>query len=163
PRFVRYDAKLDKERWQRLKARASHVHLSPSALLLAAFAEVLYLWSKTTGFTISLTMFNRLPLHRQVDNIVGDFTLVILVAVEAQWAGTFENRARAVQEQLWETIERRFVSGITVLREIARSRKMTPNALTPVVLTSTLFEEAVSDQSASQDDLKGHQVYGISQ
>ena len=56
--------------------------LTPPAVLLAAFAEVLAAWSKSPRFTLNLTLFNRLPLHPQVDELVGDFTSLTLLAVD---------------------------------------------------------------------------------
>ncbi len=82
PRFVRRTGRLDREAWARLKARGSRAALTPSGVLLAAFAEVLAAWSESPDLTINLTLFNRLPLHPQVDAIVGDFTSLTLLAVE---------------------------------------------------------------------------------
>ena len=47
PHFVRREKCLDKLLWKRLKQRASQVNLTPSGILLAAFAEVLTRWSKS--------------------------------------------------------------------------------------------------------------------
>ena len=48
-------------------------------------------------FTLNLTLFNRLPLHPQVDDMVGDFTSLTLLAVEATPGEPFEERARRLQ------------------------------------------------------------------
>ncbi|HSS78499.1 MAG TPA: amino acid adenylation domain-containing protein, partial [Thermoanaerobaculia bacterium] len=139
PRFSRRSARLTAPRWSVLKRAARSKGLTPSGLLLAAFAEVLAAWSKTPQFTLNITTFNRLPLHPQVDQLVGDFTSLTLVEVDASRAATFELRARQVQEQLWEDLEHRFFSGVRVLRELARSQGRMPGALMPVVFTSLLF------------------------
>ncbi|HVU68773.1 MAG TPA: beta-ketoacyl synthase N-terminal-like domain-containing protein, partial [Ktedonobacteraceae bacterium] len=62
-RFVHRERRPDKERWSRLKARAAQVGLTPSGLLLAAFAEAIGAWCKNPRFTINLSVFHRLPLH----------------------------------------------------------------------------------------------------
>lgn len=58
---------LDKETWQRIKQRGDARGLAPTAVALATFAEVLGCWSEEKRFCINLTLFNRLPLHRQVN------------------------------------------------------------------------------------------------
>jgi non-ribosomal peptide synthetase component F len=37
--------------------RAAHVGLTPSGALLAAFAEILTVWSKSPRFTLNLALF----------------------------------------------------------------------------------------------------------
>jgi amino acid adenylation domain-containing protein len=137
-RFDRRTAMIPAEAWQRLKARAHDAGLTPSGLLLAAFSEVLATWSKSPRFTLNVTLFNRLPLHPQVNHIVGDFTSVNLLAVDAAAGDSFEARAQILQRRLWEDLEHRRVSGVHVLRELARAQGSAPRALMPIVFTSTL-------------------------
>jgi amino acid adenylation domain-containing protein len=162
PHFVGRSGKLEPDTWGRLKHRASQVGVTPSGLLLAAFAEILTLWSKSPRFTINLTLFNRLPLHPQVNQIVGDFTSSTLLAVDNSGQDTFEVRARRIQQQLWDDLEHRYVSGVQVLRELARIQERVSGALMPVVFTSTLIHETLSEQSSPIDWL-GKVVYSISQ
>ena len=74
PHFVRRSHTLTPKNWQQLKQQASQAGITPSGLLLSAFAEILTRWSKQPHFTLNLTLFNRLPLHPEVNRIVGDFT-----------------------------------------------------------------------------------------
>ncbi|MEM9292780.1 MAG: amino acid adenylation domain-containing protein [Acidobacteriota bacterium] len=137
-RFVRHKAILSAERWGRLKARAATTGLTPSGLLLAAFSEVLALWSRARPMTLNLTLFNRLPLHPQVNEVIGDFTSLTLLAVEGQ-GESFAVRARALQRRLLEDLEHRYVSGVEVQRELARRRGGPGgDAAMPIVFTSTL-------------------------
>ncbi len=87
PNFVRHAARLPRVLWSRLKERASRAGLTPSGLLVAAFSEVLGAWSKSPRFTINLTLFNRLPLHPQVNDIIGDFTSLTLLTVDTGLPG----------------------------------------------------------------------------
>jgi amino acid adenylation domain-containing protein/non-ribosomal peptide synthase protein (TIGR01720 family) len=137
PRFARRTGGMEAERWQRLKGRAASEGLTPSALLLAAFAEVLARWSRNSRFLITLTLFQRLPLHPQIDDIVGDFTSLTLLAVDGSPAETFRERARRLQQLLIEDLDHQHVSGVRVLRELAQSAgRRVP--LMPVVFTSLL-------------------------
>jgi pyochelin synthetase len=144
PRFVHREARLDVESWRRLKARAAQAGFTSSCVLLTAFAEVLTTWSKNSRFSINLTVFNRLPLHPEVNSIVGDFTSLTLLAVDTSFPDTFENRARRLQEQLWSDLDHSHYSGIRVMRDLARTRGETIKAMMPVVFTSLLIQDVAS-------------------
>ncbi|HYH45860.1 MAG TPA: acyltransferase domain-containing protein, partial [Thermoanaerobaculia bacterium] len=169
PRFVRHAARLPAEAWSRLKGRASRAGLTPSGVLLAAFSEVLAAWSKSPRFTVNLTLFNRLPLHPQVDDIVGDFTSLNLLAIDSAVPGTFEERARRIQAQLWEDLDHRLVSGVRVMRELLRTPGGLARAAMPVVFTSTLSLAARRDSMAQapgsgpEEGMPGEGGYEISQ
>ena len=156
PRFVRHQRVLDPERWRRLQERGTRAGLTASALLLAAFSEVLAAWAKSPRFTINLTLFNRLPLHPQVNHVVGDFTSLTLLAVEARDGGSFTDRARRLQERLWDDLDHRLFSGVRVLRELARHRGGAPRASMPVVFTSTLSLGAATTPGTGLEDLGVH-------
>jgi amino acid adenylation domain-containing protein/non-ribosomal peptide synthase protein (TIGR01720 family) len=168
PRFVRRYGELKPELWQQLKQRATRAGITPSGVLLAAFAEVLSVWSKSPKFTINLTLFNRLPLHEQVNDIVGDFTSLTLLAVDNSGLETFETRARHIQAQLWADMDHRYLSGVRVLREVSRAEGGKAGATMPVVFTSMLSLPAVETPNSGASDgwslnWLGKQVYGISQ
>ena len=161
PRFVRRAAILEPEPWRRLKRRAHGLGLTPSALLIAAFSEVLAAWSKSPRFTLNVTLFNRLPLHPQVNEIVGDFTSLFLLDVDAAAEPAFEGRARRLQQRLWSHLEHRMVSGVRVLRELRRASGGQAASM-PVVFTSTLGLPERQAQKA-RSILDGETVYSISQ
>ena len=158
PRFVRRSARIEAERWQRINARARQEGLTPTMVLCTAFTEVLAAWSKAPQFTLNVTLFHRLPVHPEVNAIVGDFTSTVLLAVDGGGAASFAERARRVQQQLWNDLEHRYVSGVRVLRDLARQagRRITM----PVVFTSTLGHEG---GAAAPATWLGDLVYGISQ
>jgi amino acid adenylation domain-containing protein len=163
PRFARRTSRLDPDAWSRLRARAAEAGLTPSGVLLAAFGEVLATWSKIPRFTINVTLFNRLPLHPQVKDIVGDFTSVNLLAVDVAAPGDFEARARRLQTQLWEDLEHGGVSGVRVMRELARVHGGAPRATMPIVFTSTLLSSQPGEEEAFPLEWLGEMAYSISQ
>ena len=61
--------------------KAARVHI-PLLSLILIFAEVLGCWSAEKRFCMNLTLFNRLPLHRQVNALVGEFTSNSLSALK---------------------------------------------------------------------------------
>lgn len=53
PHFAHREARLDREHWQWLKAHAAKSGLTPSGVLLTAFAEIITAWSKTAHFSLN--------------------------------------------------------------------------------------------------------------
>ena len=151
PRFIRRLHFLRAAQWARLKQHGARAGVTPSVLLLAAYAEVLSRWSKQQRFTINLTLFNRLSVHEQIMEVVGDFTSLTLLAVEMNAAQSFVERARRLQQQLWEDMDHRAVSGVAVLREMARRAGGARTAM-PVVFTSELnFTEENQDETREEE------------
>jgi epothilone synthetase B len=137
PRFVRRVGRVGAGEWGRLKARGARSGLTPSCVLLGVYAEVLARWSRRQRFMINLTLFNRPEVHEGIGGVVGDFTSLTLLEVDYRAEGeSFEARGRGLQERLWEDLDHRQVSGVAVLRELARS-KGSRQAM-PVVFTSIL-------------------------
>jgi amino acid adenylation domain-containing protein len=162
-RFVPRSATLGTQTWQQLKQRAIRVGATPSGVLLAAFAEILATWSKSPHFTLNLTLFNRLPLHPQVNDIVGDFTSLTLLEVKHSAQETFAARVRRLQEQLWDDLDHRYVNGVQVQRELARKQGGPPRATMPVVFSSALTLEKQGAQQGSPWSWLGTRVYSITQ
>ena len=138
PRYIRRSARIDPATWKSLKEKGSRISLTPSGILLAAYAEVLSIWSKNPRFTINLTLFNRPPLHEQSNDIIGDFTSVSLQEVDNTQPESFESRAKRLKEQLWQDLDHRDFSGVRVLRELSALQGTGPKAIMPVVFTSLL-------------------------
>ena len=155
PRFKRVEGLLPRETWERVKGWASQRGITPTALLLTAYSEALATWSKNRRFTLNLPMANRLPLHPEVDAIVGDFTSVTLLEVDAAGETTFEARARAVRDRLISDIDHRVFSGVRVIREMKKARGDAAAAM-PVVFTSLFLDHG-------QDTPIGEVAYSISQ
>ncbi|MFS0581059.1 amino acid adenylation domain-containing protein [Brevibacillus sp. 179-C9.3 HS] len=161
-RFSRLEARLNRQAWQQLKKRTAEVGLTPSGILLTAYAETLGAWSKSSRFTINLTQFNRLPLHAQVNEIVGDFTTLTLLAVELSAGETILERGRNLQQQLWRDLDHPYVGGVQVQRELAKQTGEHNGVAMPVVFTSALGVEQWSGSDADGKWL-GKLVYNITQ
>ena len=142
-RTQRRAARLDRPTWVRLQQRGQQQGLTANGVLLAAFAEVLTVWSKQPIFTLNLTLFNRLPLHPEVDAVVGDFTTINLLAVDNSQPAPFGERAQRLQKQLWADLDHQIFSGVQVLRELAHQRSATASGVQmPIIFTSGLGFDA---------------------
>lgn len=161
PRFVRHTQRLAADQWKALENQASTLGLTPSGLLLTAYTEVLATWSQSRQFCVNLTTFNRLPLHSQVQDLVGDFTALTLLAVDYRQSAPFAARARQLQQQLWQDLEHSLVSGVSVLREMMAQRQ--EQVSMPVVFTSLLANPQLQERSTFNTAWLGKLVYSIAQ
>jgi len=170
PRFVRRSSTLPAQAWLRIKQRAKDNEVTPSSVLLTAYAEVLGAWSARQDLSLNLTLFDREDVHEDVHRVLGDFTSLLLVAYVPTKAETFTQAARRLQAQLWQDLAHRDVSAVWVLRELAR--RESAGAGMPVVFTSALgmddegslappaaFPRAVWGVSQTPQVWLDHQVY----
>ena len=158
-RFRRRFLQLDNHTWDGLKQRAQKRGLTATIVVMTAYAAVIERWSRKKKFCLNLTVLNRLPLHSQVNDIVGDFTSVNLLAVDWCVENSFSERAKTLEKQLFEDLDHRLFSGVELLREIAR-RRGREAALMPVVFTSAIGLVEPTEGNQLKGKIDGH---GISQ
>ncbi|TKC96364.1 non-ribosomal peptide synthetase [Polyangium fumosum] len=137
PEVLRHAGTLAADAWRRLKGRAAELGMTPTGMLAAAFSEVLRIWSRRQRFSITLTMFRRLPLHAEVNDLIGDFTSTLLLTCDAP-PGGFAARAQHLQARLLEDMNHSHVGGVRVMREVTRARGRMDLDLMPIVFTSLL-------------------------
>ncbi|MFF0114953.1 non-ribosomal peptide synthetase [Streptomyces prasinus] len=161
-RFSQRTVRLDKRAWTALKERASFAGLTPSALLLAAYAEALSAWGAGPRFTVTTTVANRPPVHPRVFQAIGNFSDTVLVELEVDRTRRFEERARAVQRQLRRDLDHRHFSGSDVMAELARRRGGVSGARMPFTFNSAIGH--VGDGvDGSALELFGPEVFTVSQ
>ncbi|MDC7787041.1 amino acid adenylation domain-containing protein [Rhodoplanes sp. TEM] len=140
PAFETLDAEIDPARWSRLQALAGRLAVTPSVLLLAVFGEVLARFSDAPRFCLNTTMYDRRPLHPDVDALVGDFTSTMLFEMEVQPGETWRGLIERLQRDLWRDMEHRACSGLAMAADLARYRGRLDGVPMPVVFTSTLTQ-----------------------
>ncbi|MDH5325118.1 MAG: amino acid adenylation domain-containing protein [Gammaproteobacteria bacterium] len=162
PRFVRRESRLDRETWNNLKKRIRKEGLTPSATLLAAYSEILSRWSQEAHFTLNVTISNRLQMHEEVNHILGDFTSLIMHEVDRRNGDlSFIEFARQQQKLFASDLEHREISGVSVMREWAKRRGLSMQAIMPVVFSSGLIWSG--DDEVGNLEQFGRKVYSISQ
>lgn len=159
---VRRTITLPPDLWRALRDRAAEAGLTPTALLTAAYAEVLSLWGGGDRFTLNLTLANRLPVHPQMDALIGNFTDCLLLPVAIEGDADFKRRALALQDRLREALEHRQFSGIEVMRALGRRSGATRAAPMPFTVNSTLGA-ARDGLDGSAITAFGREVYAVSQ
>ncbi|WP_194911802.1 non-ribosomal peptide synthetase [Catenulispora rubra] len=162
PAFARQHTRLSTEHWSAIKETARSRGLTPSAVLLAAYADVLRRWSKRPELTLNLTLFNRPPSHPRLGEVIGDFTSVVLLESRPESEDSFAGRAKRLHHQLMEDLGHSSFSGVRVLRERARRLGGRPGAAMPVVFTSMIGFDSASNITESAQ-MFGDVVFGASQ
>ncbi|GAA1943631.1 non-ribosomal peptide synthetase [Kitasatospora viridis] len=157
PQFTRREAMIGGRYWRAVADRAREHGLTQSAVLLAAFGEVLGRWSARADLTLNLTLFDRQEVHPDIAHVLGDFTSLLLVPSRPEPGGHWLAQARRVQQELWGALDHREVSAVRLLRELARLNGE-PEVAMPVVFTSAL---GVGGEPASA--LFADYVAGVSQ
>ncbi|GAA0334278.1 amino acid adenylation domain-containing protein [Actinoallomurus spadix] len=135
-RFRRLERTLSADATELLAERARRHGLTSATALLTAYAETVGRWSRASRFTLNVPTVDRLPLHEDIDRVVGDFTSLELLAVDLSEEMPFIERARAIGDRLLEDLEHPLFTGSEVLAELSH-RSGSP-VLMPVVFTSAL-------------------------
>ncbi|WP_425258860.1 amino acid adenylation domain-containing protein [Rubrivivax sp. RP6-9] len=135
--FERVSGQLATEVHDALLERARKHGLTPSAVFLGAFGEVLACWCRRGAFTLTVTLMQRTAEHPDLSRVLGDFTSTVLLAADMTAGDTFAERLLLLQQRLWQDLEHASFSGVEVQRELAR-RRGREAALFPVVFTSTM-------------------------
>lgn len=145
-KFQRLTQRFPAEKWSAAKKKFSTDHeITPSCLLLSAYAETVREWSENRDFTLNVTAFNRQSFHEDAIHIEGDFTSMLFVEAK-DIDGNFIDRAKAIQDEIWDCLEHRYGAGPEALRAYRASNESIGNkALYPIVFTSAISLEL--DQS----------------
>ena len=172
PVFVRRRMSLPPAEWGALKDEARRRGLTPSCVLAAAFAEILRTWANQDRFTLNLSLFNRPAAHPQIAELIGDFTSLTLLEVDATPDVPFGERAQRLQRQLMRDLAHMSYSGVQVQRDRVRLNGGGLNrglgGGMPVVFTSALAAGPTEDATDGRSLFGGTGyfgtfVYGISQ
>lgn len=159
PHFRRIKKIIDKTTWTKVVKKCNGAGVSSTDFLLMIYGEVLKYWTSQSSVIINLTLFNRLPLHPHVNNILGDFTSVELFNYKEKH-GSIASMLRSVHQQLWNDLNNSLTDGNEVQRLI-RKRNNIPNdiLIAPIVLTS------ISDKVIENvlDDSFEKELFSISQ
>lgn len=162
PEFRRLQKKYTLLDFKAFKDLSRKNSITPTVLFITSYAQILSLWSNQQKFTLNLPIFNRIPFHEDVNQLIGDFTTLLLIDITIDSQKSYFEQAAEIQDTIINALEHRHYDGIEFIQEISRLHNLGSNrAVMPIVFTSTLFY----DESLGSDDwnLLGKIVTGISQ
>ncbi|CAF3939902.1 unnamed protein product, partial [Adineta steineri] len=154
---------LDQTLWQKLRKRITDYGLTPAGFLASIYALVLSKWSENKHFALNLPVFNRLPIHPQVNQIAGDFTTIIPLEINLDKVITYYEFLRTVQKQLWNDLEHISYDGVSFMRDLMQMHQ-TREILLPYVFTCGIDLEDIREKNVEHNIFSDQKpVYAISQ
>lgn len=142
PKFARIEKIIDSKIWQKVVDKAQKNGISLTAVILMVYGKTLAFWSGQEKVCINLTLFNRLPLHEQVNSIMGDFTILELFNYCENLKDTVKNHIQTIHDNLWSDIKHNLFDGIDCIRLVRQLNEFAQDTnIAPIVLTSILGEE----------------------
>ena len=120
PIFKRRIVRIRNGEWERLQARAKEYKTTPAMLLLTAYATVLERWSQNKRFLINIPYFNRNTEKQGLEEVVADFTTLLLLEVNCAGTPTFLELLHRIEKQLHEDMKHTAYSGVQVQRDLSR-------------------------------------------
>jgi yersiniabactin nonribosomal peptide synthetase len=119
--FYRFSKRISESCWETLKSKIKDYSITPAAFLLSVYAEIIFRWSRSEKFSINLTHFNRIPFHKDIEKLVGDFTALTIYSIDMDSAKSFLERTKIIQQKLWEDLNHPYVSGVEIERYLNKS------------------------------------------
>ncbi|MEJ2124648.1 MAG: condensation domain-containing protein, partial [Alphaproteobacteria bacterium] len=125
--------------WTALRDYAQARGLEPGMILFTAYLEVLYAWNGQQPLAVVAPAFDRLPVHAEIGQVIGDFTALSWVTRQPD-VMSFEQRLQQVCQQYTDDMAQRPVSGLQALRRVVLKNRQKPLSY-PVVFTSQITQQ----------------------
>ena len=139
PKFVRLTKTIPTDKWKQIETKANQYNVGITSVVLYVYGHLLCRWSGYSKFCVNLTLFNRLSLHEEVNEILGDFTVLELFNYTRQKSTNIHEGITLVHKLLWNDIEHNLFDGVDYQRLIRKKLNIAQTqSLSPVVLTSML-------------------------
>ncbi|WEF32912.1 non-ribosomal peptide synthetase [Pseudoduganella chitinolytica] len=138
PVFADHTLYVEPGTWRKFKAQAAKYDVSPSAVLLSLYGEVIGFHAGSSEFIMTMTVFNRYPMFDDVERIMGDFTSTNLFHFKSHGADVLETVQRS-HRVMWDNIAHSLYTGLEVQRDLVRLHDLDMHkATSPIVFTGVL-------------------------
>lgn len=141
PTFNRKSILIDKKKWNSIRKLGAKHNVTPAAILCNAYGMILKHWSGQEHFALDLTVFDRYAFNREVPDIVGDFTRIMLVEMDYRDKQDFWSNVEKTNHTLVETLEHGNYSGVEYMRDISNKYQLGTKASMPYIFTCALYSE----------------------
>ncbi|MDN3379169.1 MULTISPECIES: SDR family NAD(P)-dependent oxidoreductase [unclassified Pseudoalteromonas] len=129
--------------WSNIESSAEQWGVNTKSILLTCYLQVLAEFAKEPSFEVVIPGWQRLPLHPDVDQIIGDFTSMSWIQYTPM-SSSFLESAKGYSQQLKKDEEFCLVNGIEALRRFRNSDG-------DILVYNVVFSEPMcSSDSASQ-------------
>ena len=159
PLFHRRKAVLSMEKWKRFKKIATSHGITPAMALLTLYGSVIARWSQNQDFLMNIPLFNRNEEEEGIENVVADFTTLLLLEMNLAEKRSFIKSAKKVQNQFHQDMEYIDYSGIKLERDYKKLHPET-EMVAPIVFSCNLGIPLFNHEF---EEYLGHMSYMISQ
>ncbi|MBP3195643.1 MAG: amino acid adenylation domain-containing protein, partial [Butyrivibrio sp.] len=150
PFFDRVCTRIDNTTWNRISDAAKAHNVTPTALLCTAYAKVLSVWSNQSVVPINMTVFNRYPVHSQINELVGDFTSTMIINADMRSQdNSIWQIASRINNEIMDDIDNRYFDGVEFIRELSKKNNYGVKAVMPYVFTSMLNDGGQKDADSN--------------
>lgn len=153
--FKRESGIISGDVWSKIKKLSKNKNVTLTNILLAVYAISISKVGGSRYFGLNITIDQRGQFGKNFDNVIGDFTGNILLAVKLDSVTDFWQFACDIQKELLEDMNHLAFSGVEFQRELSRFDEKKYLYGIPCVYTSTLGME--------NNKVLGAVVYNITQ
>lgn len=134
-KFTRVEYAFSIKETQRLYEKIKHYHFTPAAMISTIFMKTLARYSEVPAVAVNVTLFNRQPLHKEVNQILGEFTNTAVISYR-RGTDSILDTIRITQNQMWKLVQYRGFDGTNILKQLAEGKQ--GKAVMPIVFTCML-------------------------
>ena len=153
PLFNDHTLCIEKSIWDKFKEKTREHNVSYSSVLLGLYGSIISYFSGHKEFLITVTLFNRYAVHKEINNIWGDFTSVNLFHY-IDFGSDLVKILERTHSVMWENINHVLYSGLEVQREIAKYNRIdNGSAVSPIVFTGIIGNKRESSYLEDSESL----------
>lgn len=118
PKFKRRKKIVNGSEWKQIKKICAEKETTPSMVLLACYVLVLERWCNQDSFLINIPLFNREVKNADVQEMIADFTNLLLLEFKRRKGEVFQDTIKRVHKTFLENVEHSSYSAVAIEREI---------------------------------------------
>lgn len=119
-RTVRRTKQLSVKEWGILKDVSARHKTTPAMALLSAYIEIIGKFNENKKFIVNLPIYDRKIFDNGIENMVADFTNVLLLIADCSKPMIFGERVAETQEKFYMSMSHGAYSGIDLQRELLK-------------------------------------------
>lgn len=142
--FTRQEYMFSSDITVALERLAKEQRVTLSSIIMTAYMKVLSYFSNSKNITINATLFGKLPVNKEVENLLGEFTNIGLIQYKYENESFLES-IKETQKQIFKLLEFRIYDGVNIIKKVYD--KTHDSTGFPVVITCMIGEVYKSEQN----------------
>lgn len=153
--FKRKEYCFSKDKTDDIISYSKQERVTLSAVLITIYMKVLSELTNIDELTITTTLFGKLPVEKNIDELLGEFTNIGLLSYKGKHKSILDS-IKETQKQIFKLLEYRCLEGIDIINKI-RLQENRKNKLFPIVVTCMIGENYSSCKNGFRE------IYSLSQ